>query len=269
MVDFSKDSWMVSVLAVAGLAVALIGMFLSFTQFMGDTAILVCIPAAILCGIAMYYLSRLKMKSSLVNVALVISLLCTAVAGYQHLSDASGRNKAKKELAMKNQQADEQDNTLSKPVKNTEPVAPPATAKIDIAPKVEDLDQMKQTAEAGGKDAQTNVDNTKLEIVTLNEQLKTITMEMETEKKVIDGMQAAGITEENYEDLKSKIIAYNTKLSTYTEILEKRDRLQQDIKKPSPVAVSGNQKTQPPNEPIKKIDPLGQYLSSRPEGGQK
>lgn len=269
MVDLSKDSWMVTVLAVAGGAVALIGMFLSFTQFMGDLAILICIPAAILSGIALFMLSRLKMKSSLVNFALVLSLLCTAIAGYQHLSDASGRNKAKQEVAMKNQLADEQENALSKPVKTTEPAAQETKAKIEIAPKVEDLDQMKQTAETGRMDAQAKIDNTKLEIVTLNEQLKTITTELETEKKVIEDIQAAGITEENYEDLKNKIITYNTKLSTYTEIIEKRDQLQQGIKKPSPPAVSGDHKPQSPTEPIKKIDPLGQYLSSQPASGQK
>ena len=264
MVDLSKDSWMVTVLAAAGGAVAIIGMFLSFTQFMGDLAVLICIPAAILTGIAMYMLSRLKMKSSLVNFALVIALLCTAIAGYQHLTDASGRNKAKKELAMKYEESEKQDNTLSKPVKDPEAAASAETAKIDIAPKMEDLDQMKQTAEAGGADAQTNVDNTKLELVTLNEQLKTMTMELEAEKKVIDDIQAAGITEQNYEDLKSKIIAYNTKLNTYAEIVDKRDKLQQGIKKPSPPEVSGSKKTPPsPNDPVKKIDPLGQYLSSQ------
>lgn len=55
--------------------------------------------------------------------------------------------------------------------------------------------------------------------------LSKLNSELETEKAAIDDIQKAGITNDNYEDIKSRIIAYNKKLVLYDETLEKKEKL--------------------------------------------
>ena len=238
MEDPLKNSRFINVIAGIGLLSGLMGLVLSFNEVMGPYAFVISLPAIFVCGLALYFDYKEQTRSLFAIATMGMSIICVAVTLYQHFSITAEQARIKERAKVEELEARE----LDSEIKNAKAEKREA-GKIQEPLSVDHLAAMKASLEtgagqvsigrtmaaelpaatAGNTNSNPPVDERKL--LEYDRMLTQMQTELSAEKTAIEEIQAAGVTQENYEAIKNRIIAYNQKYAQFADTFEKFSKM--------------------------------------------